>query len=84
MFVGKQMILAIFIIAIALRAEPELQIRIIQLRPAAYRTAMFGDHCICTSFGILRLCARAALLTSRISMRLIDLLLKFPLAPQIF
>ena len=40
MLMRKKMILAVFIISVALGTESELQTRIIQFRTAAYRTAM--------------------------------------------
>ena len=43
MFVRKQMILAIFVVAVAFRTETELQARIVLFRPAADRTFMFGN-----------------------------------------
>ena len=39
----KQMVLAVFIVAVALGAEPKLQIRAVQLRPAADRAFVLGD-----------------------------------------
>ena len=39
----KQMVLTVFIVPITLGAEPELQIRAVQLRPAANRTFVLGD-----------------------------------------
>ena len=44
MFMRKQMILAILIIAVASRAESELKIVSVKLCPAAYGTLMTGDH----------------------------------------
>ena len=42
MLMGKQMLLAIFIIPVAFGAETEFQIRAVQLRPPANRAFMLG------------------------------------------
>ena len=45
MHMGIQMVLAILIISVALRAESEFQILAVGLRPAAHRAAVFsGSH----------------------------------------
>ena len=41
MLMREQMILAVFVIPVAFRAETELQTRIVKLSPATYRTAVF-------------------------------------------
>ena len=43
---GKQMILTIFIVSVALRAEPKLQVIPIKLCPATDRTFVLGDPAI--------------------------------------
>lgn len=45
MLVCKQMILAIFVIAIAFGAETELQARIVLFRPATDRAFMSRNFC---------------------------------------
>ena len=41
MLVREQMVLAVFVIPVAFRAETELQARIVKLRPPAHCTAVF-------------------------------------------
>ena len=56
---GIEMILAVFIVALALGAEPEFQIRIIKLRPATDGAAvtgmLFGGPCLIDLLTIHRL-----------------------------
>ena len=47
MLVREQMILTVFKIALALRAEPELQCGVIQLRTSANGAFMFGHTIVC-------------------------------------
>ena len=46
MRVGKEMILTVLVVAVALGAESELKIRIICLRPSADSTLMPGDTAV--------------------------------------
>ena len=43
MLVREKMVLAVFIVSVAFRAEPELQHIVVELGPAAHRAAMLGN-----------------------------------------
>ena len=56
---GKEVILAIFHISVALAAETEFQRRIIQIRASAHRTLMLVERStVPTHLRRLRLCAK--------------------------